>query len=112
MPIDPIVSLSPPTDAELEAVEREMLASGSSEDHLDWVAFMFFTHERWDKARDYYRRLVDRVPTNGSYHFYLAESLLQSGDSSEARTHWQRAVDLDVEGRYAALSRTRLAPPE
>jgi tetratricopeptide (TPR) repeat protein len=108
MPADPIVPLACPTGEELDRVEREMLEAGSSEDPLDWLAFMFFSHDRWEKARDYYAKLVARIPTNGSYHYYLAESLCKLGGLDTARGHFERVVSLDLEGHYARLARSRL----
>src|SRR5438094_144056 len=60
----------PPTTEELDRAEAAVLAHGDSTENLDWLAFMFFTHRRWDKARGYYAKLVERVPDNASYHYY------------------------------------------
>ena len=98
----------PPTTEELDRAEAAVLARGDSIENLDWLAFMFWTHRRIEKARGYYTRLVERVPDNASYHFFLGEVCWAGGDRARAREHWERTVALD-RAEYAKLAAARLA---
>ena len=108
-PRDPL-PLEPPTAEELERVERAVLARGETLENLDWLAFMFYSHGKLEKARDYYVRLCARAPDNASYHYYLGELLWQAEDRSGAREQWERVMQLD-RAEYAAAAARRLAGP-
>jgi tetratricopeptide (TPR) repeat protein len=50
---------------------------------------------RWTAAADVFRRGLDRQPEFAEFHFQLAECLFETGRVDEARTHYQRALNLD-----------------
>lgn len=104
---DPL-PLAPASAAELDRVERSVLARGESVENLDWLGFMFFSHGRMERARGYYTTLCAQVPENASYHYYLAETLWDATDRIGAKEHWERVTQLD-RGEYARLATARLA---
>ena len=99
-----------PTPEELSRAEAAALSRGDTIENLDWLAFMFWSHRRLDKARSYYLKLVERAPENGSYHYWLGEVYWAAGERAPARQHWEKAVSLD-RGEYARLASQRLAGP-
>lgn len=109
-PSDPLPLDRAATSEELERAERTVLARGDGIENLDWLAFMFYSHGRADKALAYYRKLVERAPDSPSYHYYLACVLWQAGDRAGAREHWERVLKLD-RAEYARLAALKLAGP-
>jgi tetratricopeptide (TPR) repeat protein len=98
----------PPTAEELDRAESEVLARGETLENLDWLAFMFFTHRRVEKAQAYYLRLVERAPENASYRFYLGEVYWMAGDRAKAREQWEQVMRLD-RGEYGQAASRKLA---
>jgi tetratricopeptide (TPR) repeat protein len=46
--------------------------SPSTANALDSMAYLAYRHTDWDRAIDFYKVLVQKVPENGMYHFRLA----------------------------------------
>lgn len=73
----------------LESYEKADLFSSDADESSTWLlkrlAFCNKALGRYDKAADYYRKLIERNPDDLNVEFHLASVLLRSGEVKEAK---------------------------
>lgn len=92
-----VASAAAPTRAD-EADDRYAVAAGH------------YSQGRWELAVTEFQTFLQRHPDHSKTHqgvFFLAEALLQTGDTEQAAGHFRRYLDSQPEGKYgrAALFR-------
>ena len=93
-----------------EIAQLEALLTENPEDIniLDWVAFTHYSNSNYPRAIELYERLLAKEPQTASFHYFLANALFKSGRHDEARRSWERAIELDVKGKFSRKARERL----
>lgn len=94
---------------EIERLEALLEAAPENREILDWLAFAYYSHQMLDKAIHTYRRLIQMVPDNAGYHYYLGNSLYQTGNGLAARVEWEKVVALDEAGQFQRSVREKIA---
>jgi Flp pilus assembly protein TadD len=61
---------------------------------LSQLGLMYFDQSRWRKAEVYLGRLVNKTGTDWLTNYYYAEAVFLLGETSKARTYFQRALEL------------------
>ena len=47
-------------------------------------------------------------PSTASFHYFIANSYYKQGNLAEARREWEKAIELDVKGKFSRKARERL----
>ena len=93
---------------EIEKLEA-LLAENPEDIHiLDWVAFTHYSNQGYDRAIELYKRLLEKEPSTASFHYFIANAFYKTGSLDEARLHWEKAIELDVKGKFSKKARERL----
>ena len=93
---------------EIEKLEA-LLAENPEDIHiLDWVAFTHYSNQNYDRAIELYERLLDKEPSTASFHYFIANAYYKKGNHDSARNEWEKAIELDVKGKFSKKARERL----
>ena len=84
--------------AEAEAmVEKAVQTDPTNGAYLDSLGWVYFKQNRLDRAEEYLRKAVIFVNNDSSIHDHLGDLLYKTKRYDEARTEWNRALQLSVE---------------
>jgi len=93
---------------EIEKLEA-LLAENPDDIHiLDWVAFTHYSNQGYERAIELYKRLLEKEPSTASFHYFVANAYFKTGAMHDARHHWEKAIELDVKGKFSKKARERL----
>jgi len=94
---------------ELEKLEA-LLAENPDDIHiLDWVAFTHYSNQNFRRSIELYNLLLDKEPSTASFHYFIANSYYREGLPEKAKNAWEKAIELDVKGKFSKKARQRLA---
>jgi len=84
--------------AEAEAmVEKAVQTDPTNGAYLDSLGWVYFKQNRLDRAEEYLRKAVIFVNNDSSIHDHLGDLLYKTKRYDEARTEWNRALQLSME---------------
>ncbi len=93
---------------EIEKLEA-LLAENPEDIHiLDWVAFTHYSNKNYDRAIELYKLLLEKEPSTASFHYFIANAYFKQGSQDNAKFEWERAIELDVKGKFSKKARERL----
>jgi tetratricopeptide (TPR) repeat protein len=91
-----------------EELEEKLSRDPGNVQLLDWLAFMYYSNNDIEKARDAYQRLIDLDGENQSAYYYLGNTHFKLDHVSEAFGCWEELLFLFPKGRFARKTRRRL----
>lgn len=61
---------------------------------FDTLGYAYYKKRQFDVAIEQFRKAIDRRPTSPAYHLHLARALRDNGNTQQARTSYERALQL------------------
>lgn len=87
--------------AELQKMEELLAKDPDSVPLLEWIAFMYYTSDSYDRAVELYQKLVKLDSKNEANHYYLANLYLKLKQKDRAVEHWNRVISLNPVSKFA-----------
>ena len=87
--------------AELQKMEELLAKDPDSVPLLEWIAFMYYTSDSYNRAIELYRKLVDLDGRNEANHYYLANLYLKLEQRERAVDHWNKVITLNPGSKFA-----------
>lgn len=75
---------------------------------LDWLAFMYYTHDQLDRATEAYKKLISRQPDSPDLFFFLANCFYKVNLLPEAIYCWDRSLGLGPSERVQERAQASL----
>ncbi len=73
------------------------------------LAKLYLMQSRYDEAQAILNKSLSIAPKNAGAHYFLAEIAEKRHDKELARQHWEKAVELGLQGEDLAKAKERLA---
>lgn len=92
----------------ISEVEKLLEGDPNNVELLDWLAFMYYSNEKIDKAIETYRRALSIKSDNENQHYYLANSYFKKGMMTEAKNSWNEVIRLNPNSKIARKAQERI----
>ncbi|MBI4863694.1 MAG: hypothetical protein HY815_26055 [Candidatus Riflebacteria bacterium] len=93
----------------IQGVEDELRAAQERWDLWEVLAYLYLRSSSLKEALEIYGHLVQSVPGDPRYRYYLGVLLARQGDRAGAGLHWQAALDIGASGLLRSRLQDQLA---
>lgn len=92
----------------IEEIEARLKEDPNNEDLLDWLAFMYYSNGKLEKAIETYQRAINLNYENEHQHYYLGNAYYKLGKNDRAIEEWEVVVQLKPESKLAQNAQERI----
>lgn len=92
----------------IEEIEARLGEDPNNEDLLDWLAFMYYSNGKLEKAIDTYQRAINLNYENEHQHYYLGNAYYKLGKFDRAVEEWEVVVQLKPDSKLAQNAQERI----
>ena len=92
----------------IEEIEARLKEDPNNEDLLDWLAFMYYSNGKLEKAIETYQRAINLNYENEHQHYYLGNAFYKLGKNDRAVEEWEVVVQLKPESKLAQNAQERI----
>ena len=92
----------------IEEIEARLKEDPNNEDLLDWLAFMYYSNGKLEKAIETYQRAINLNYENEHQHYYLGNAFYKLGKNDRAIEEWEVVVQLKPESKLAQNAQERI----
>lgn len=92
----------------IEEIENRLKEDPNNEDLLDWLAFMYYSNGKLEKAIETYQRAINLNYENEHQHYYLGNAFYKLGKNDRAVEEWEVVVQLKPESKLAQNAQERI----
>lgn len=93
----------------IEEIEARLKEDPNNEDLLDWLAFMYYSNGKLEKAIETYQRAINLNYENEHQHYYLGNAFYKLGKNDRAVEEWEVVVQLKPESKLAQNAAERIS---
>ena len=105
---NPVLTQYSSAPLDIEELLRMAEANPDNVNILDCLAFKFYTGEQFDRALDFYQRIVKIQPENESAHYYMGNIFYRQKRLVAAMMEWKKVISLGSDGKLAAKAQERI----
>ncbi|MBI3933683.1 MAG: tetratricopeptide repeat protein [Acidobacteria bacterium] len=79
-------------DEAVDLIQRALEMEPNSGAYLDSLGWAYYKQNRFDLAREYLQKAIDRIPTDPTIRAHLGDVYFKSGQTTQAVNEWKRAL--------------------
>jgi|GEM_PF-885709 len=92
----------------IEEIEARLKEDPNNEDLLDWLAFMYYSNNKLERAVETYQKAINLNYENEHQHYYLGNAYYKLGKFDRAVEEWEVVVQLKPDSKLAANAQERI----
>ncbi|MBI4858784.1 MAG: tetratricopeptide repeat protein [Candidatus Riflebacteria bacterium] len=92
----------------IEEIEARLKEDPNNEDLLDWLAFMYYSNNKLEKAIETYQKAINLNYENEHQHYYLGNAYYKLGKYDRAIEEWEVVVQLKPDSKLAQNAQERI----
>ena len=93
----------------IEEIEARLKEDPNNEDLLDWLAFMYYSNGKLEKAIETYQKAINLNYENEHQHYYLGNAYYKLGKNDRAVEEWEVVVQLKPDSKLAQNAQERIS---
>ncbi|MBI3892927.1 MAG: tetratricopeptide repeat protein [Candidatus Wallbacteria bacterium] len=103
-----VTQYQPGTGEGIPELEEQLKQDPDNPDLLDWLAFMYYSNGKLEKAIETYQKAIALNYDNEHQHYYLGNSFYKLGNVERACEEWEVVIALKPDGKLAKNAEDRI----
>lgn len=92
-------------EADLDAMENLLRGDPTNLSLLEWIAFLHYTRDNYERAIELYLQLIALDCKNEAHYYYLANLYFKTSQLQQALTNWSKVIEVSPNSKFAFKAR-------